>query len=647
MTAFLEQEAAPATPQADAAPKTSRKARLWTGGAVTAALALLAAAVFWLPGRRDSSSNDSSRTSVFSLADAGPTPSSTRRSEVRSSVGRSGRTVEPVVEISPVVTTPDESWPEDGWIDLFDGRSLQDWLGERNRWSIQDGNLVGYIPAGSANGEVVLRHERFFGNALIRVVSRSESRSRYGFRVRWDGETEGGLVIYAAGRQGPNVGGQIFRSDGRPDKSPEPAPDAASATAARAVNGEPDDWDVLTVRLIGNEATTYRNGVEIARESFPRLAPRGSIALRLAGADDEVVRAEFRAVQVLPLDLDGKPLSPAEESAESAGYENGIDLLANLSLKECRGNLGHFSLENGVLKGAHSARSRNTTDEDVSLYLPGEYRDFRFRAVVRTTNQAWSSLSVRSKLGEEADSPYGADVFCVERPGVKQSLGCISHPRIAEPSQTNSPGSDDLRRIIAARKENGEPEGWDVFEVTVRGSMITASINGVRASGFQFSDLRESGPVGIRIRQGDTQENRLEIRDWRLVPLDGVDPASVTSQRPAELQPDDEGWIDLFAGQSLQGWSFDPTVWSVSDGCIVGRAPRRGGDQSFRLVHPRRFGNKIVQVVYKPVGWYYCGVFGRYNSFRDRGVLAYSFNGYDVSMGGRIRRMEGGYRDPP
>jgi len=41
-------------------------------------------------------------------------------------------------------------------------------------------------------------------------------------------------------------------------------------------------------------------------------------------------------------------------------------------------------------------------------------------------------------------------------------------------------------------------------------------------------------------------------------------------------QPDDEGWISLFDGETLEGWkaSERPENWTVEDGAIVGRGER-------------------------------------------------------------------------
>lgn len=55
---------------------------------------------------------------------------------------------------------------------------------------------------------------------------------------------------------------------------------------------------------------------------------------------------------------------------------------------------------------------------------------------------------------------------------------------------------------------------------------------------------------------------------------DALDPARVVAL--ADAAADDEGWISIFDGETLEGWeaSEKPENWKVEDGAIVGRGPR-------------------------------------------------------------------------
>ncbi len=65
-------------------------------------------------------------------------------------------------------------------------------------------------------------------------------------------------------------------------------------------------------------------------------------------------------------------------------------------------------------------------------------------------------------------------------------------------------------------------------------------------------------------------------------PAAGEEPAPVSAQDPARVvalalaDADDQGWIEIFDGKTLDGWeaSERPENWTVEDGAIVGRGPR-------------------------------------------------------------------------
>jgi len=54
--------------------------------------------------------------------------------------------------------------------------------------------------------------------------------------------------------------------------------------------------------------------------------------------------------------------------------------------------------------------------------------------------------------------------------------------------------------------------------------------------------------------------------------------AARAGDAPALPAPDKDGWIALFDGKDLAGWSGDPAVWRVADGCIVGKAEKVGAN---------------------------------------------------------------------
>ena len=66
-------------------------------------------------------------------------------------------------------------------------------------------------------------------------------------------------------------------------------------------------------------------------------------------------------------------------------------------------------------------------------------------------------------------------------------------------------------------------------------------------------------------------------------------PANNPANIPANIPVQSAGpWIDLFDGETLEGWRGDATFWSVEDGCIVGRSTAETPcDRTTYLHHPR------------------------------------------------------------
>lgn len=57
---------------------------------------------------------------------------------------------------------------------------------------------------------------------------------------------------------------------------------------------------------------------------------------------------------------------------------------------------------------------------------------------------------------------------------------------------------------------------------------------------------------------------------FTLLLLLGSCQASVNKQAGNSSQPDEEGFVQIFNGQNLDGWEGDPTYWRVEDGNLVG-----------------------------------------------------------------------------
>jgi hypothetical protein len=68
--------------------------------------------------------------------------------------------------------------------------------------------------------------------------------------------------------------------------------------------------------------------------------------------------------------------------------------------------------------------------------------------------------------------------------------------------------------------------------------------------------------------------------------------AAANQLTPAEMQ---EGYRLLFNGRNLDGWDGDPTLWSISDGAIVGCSDGRPFKVNTFLIHEATVRNFILK----------------------------------------------------
>ena len=98
-----------------------------------------------------------------------------------------------------------------------------------------------------------------------------------------------------------------------------------------------------------------------------------------------------------------------------------------------------------------------------------------------------------------------------------------------------------------------------------------------------------------------------------------------------------EGFVLLFDGESLDGWSGDANIWSVIDGAIVGQTeaegPRRIHYNTFLTYQKKEFGNFILRFDIKVSEAGNSGM--QYRSWMMPGDQPYRVAGYQADIDGR------------
>lgn len=112
---------------------------------------------------------------------------------------------------------------------------------------------------------------------------------------------------------------------------------------------------------------------------------------------------------------------------------------------------------------------------------------------------------------------------------------------------------------------------------------------------------------------------------------------TVVFAMPCFVQADDDGFVSIFDGKTLDGWDGDPKFWSVADGAITGQTTAENPTQgnTFIIWKGGDIGDFELKLEYKIIG----GNSGiQYRSFvREDGADKWRIGGYqgDFEAGDR------------
>lgn len=200
-----------------------------------------------------------------------------------------------------------EEGTDDGWIALFDGRSISEWVqrGGRAEFEVVDGTIVGTSRAGTPNSflctpgdyaDFILEFEFKVDpplNAGVQIRSQSREDYKngrvYGYQVEIDPSERawtGG--IYDEGRRG-----WLFTLENRPE--------------ARAAF-KPEQWNHIRVEARGDSLKTWINDVPAA-DLKDDMTSSGFIGLQVHSTKSTTpLQVRWRNLQIKPLE----PETPAE-----------------------------------------------------------------------------------------------------------------------------------------------------------------------------------------------------------------------------------------------------------------------------------------------------------------------------------------------
>ena len=474
---------------------------------------------------------------------------------------------------------------------------------------------------------------RDFGDADVRVVLRSAGWAEgFGVVARKPGGDAGDAGVKlgytagepAAGSDTPDFGYLYrYRAAGA-NSSAAPTPAARRrARAARATNGLPPGWDVLTLRTAGGRAASAVNGVPLAAARLPDLWAAGRVGIELYRDPRRPAGVEVAsfAVRPVPPPLAPPPPDPEPGAAPWEPRFDGRGLLgwmpgggggddgggAAWSVEPAPGGGGDPD-KGGVLTaafpgdpaapGGPGGAARSTI-----LETPAAPGGVEVRAVVRAAGAGRGVVLVRE--AQPAGRPNGVKIHLVpDARGGRGTTGLLYRYRGGDPVVLSPVPAAAAEKARAARAANGAPDGFDVVRVRAAGDRVTVWRNGVRVTDAAVPDMPADGRVGLELRQEPGQRRdsaKLEVLSFAVRPagmLDEDDGESVPVADAADPPP-------LFNGRNLDGWAGDRAVWAIRRGVIAGELPPAadrpaGAGRSAALVSRGSYGDFTLSCTVRP-----------------------------------------------
>jgi formylglycine-generating enzyme required for sulfatase activity/serine/threonine protein kinase len=208
----------------------------------------------------------------------------------------------------------------------------------------------------------------------------------------------------------------------------------------------------------------------------------------------------------------------------------------------------------------------------------------------------------------------------------KQTAGCLLFLHLQ---------SDNVLGNMLSIETNGEgliigPDRKD-FEFKLKGKPL-------RAGGWNHVHLTCKGnEIGIRLNGEDlgiARCKRSEIHNGFIAILPEVNEVHYRKIKLRELPPAQPGWVQLFNGKNLDGWTGDSQYWSYRNQALVGICPAPGAATRMRLTSKELFEDFELRFEAKETGggW---GVIEFRKASNDNAVITISRN-FDVIGAGDL-----------
>ena len=443
-----------------------------------------------------------------------------------------------VYAAEPVTIFNDET----GFETLFNGRDLTGWDGDSRLWSVHDGAIRGQTtpdkPARSNSFLVWQGGE--LGNFVLKVKFRIQNgNSGIQYRSRalpnwvvsgYQAEVENapgkvGFLYHERGRGWMVNVGDIMVVDRQGNKNVVgKIADVEALKEAGYYRGQ--DWNEYVIICRGNHILHYLNGhqtVELIDEDFKGRLLQGQLALQIHTGPPMIV--DFKDIRIKRL---------IENYGETIRLFNGKDLAGWTFSSPA--NKQAWGVREGILTNTGRPTGYLCTEEDYTNYV--------IRLQMRHLGKGNCGVLLR-KVGPDKVWPRS-----IEAQGQYRAMGDIwnidKFPMKADPTRTR--GRHTRKQYPTNEKEVG---GWNEYEIYLNNGDLRIYVNGLLQN--TAAECWET-PGRICLQ---SEGSPVEFRNIVLLPIHD--------------QGLDAGWIPLFDGETLNGWtaSENKGTFKVQDGQIV------------------------------------------------------------------------------
>ena len=375
---------------------------------------------------------------------------------------------------------------EEGFVSLFDGKSLDGWAKHcvSAKYKVEDGAIVGECVPNNTDGNTFLCYEKPFGNFILKldfkvdvpgnsgVQFRSEIRESddrvFGYQCEIAPGSTDTARIYDEARRGHQKG-RVWLDN---------TDDEVLAKALETY--KEDDWNSLEIQAIGPSLRTWINGVAVAN-IFDYYTFSGIIGLQIHQGSQGTVR--WKNIRI-------KDLGVSEWKSFFVKGDEGWKIIDAYTFPT-EPNCWSFTDE-GVLVGQHD----NTEPRDGLVVSHIPYADFCAKVDYVFRGGVNSALYFRA---HEVDTPWLLRGCQDEIAGNGKEAG-IWHTA-GGPGQPGRGwlGTDD--EFVETIRNKGE-EDWNEIAVAAVGDRVVTFLNGFRVVDLTDPQIEKEGKVGLQLHGG-------------------------------------------------------------------------------------------------------------------------------------------------